>query len=159
MKMTFYLMVVAVMIITACQSKTKTASDDADAIRSLEDQWEAALKAKDIDKIVGFFATDAVGMYANKPIFIGIEAIRKAQASFFSDTTIVWETYSSTIDTIEVSASGDLAYVRGADRISRNMPNEPVEDLMKWLDIWKKINGEWKCIVTIGNSDKPMEGQ
>ena len=71
MKMTFYLMVVAVMIITACQSKTKTASNDADAIRNIEDQWVAAIKAKDIDKIVSFCSPDIVIMDANVPISVG----------------------------------------------------------------------------------------
>lgn len=60
MEKTFYLMLVTVMIITACQSKTKTASNDADAIRNIEDQWAVANKAKDINKVVSIFTSDAV---------------------------------------------------------------------------------------------------
>jgi len=37
------------------------------------------------------------------------------------------------------------------------MPKETVESVGKWIDIWKEINGEWKCIVNISNSDKPLE--
>ena len=74
MKKTFYVMLVAVMIITACQSKTKTASNDADAIRNIEDQWLAANKAKDINKVISIFGPDAVTLEPNKPITIGTEA-------------------------------------------------------------------------------------
>jgi len=68
MRKTFYLMFVAVMIITSCQSKTKTTSDDTDAIRNIEDQWAVATKTKDINKIVSLFVSDAVEMPPNEPI-------------------------------------------------------------------------------------------
>jgi len=68
MRKTFYLKFVAVMIITACQSKTKTTSDDTDAIRNIEDQWAVATKTKDINKIVSLFVSDAVEMPPNEPI-------------------------------------------------------------------------------------------
>ena len=159
MKKIFYLTLVAVIIITACQPKTKTASNNADAIRNIEDQWAAANKAKDINKAVSFFASDAVVMEPNMPISVGIEAIRKSQESWFSDTTVLYNTFTATIDTIEVSASGDLGYARGTMHYSLKTPNGPVEYVDKFIDIYKKIDGEWKCTVGIWNSDKPLEGQ
>jgi ketosteroid isomerase-like protein len=38
-------------------------------------------------------------------------------------------------------------------------PNGPVDDMSKWIDIWKKIDGQWKVVVNIWNSDMPMAGQ
>ena len=128
---------------------------EANAIRNLEDQWTVALQKSDTDKIISFFTTDAVEMKPNTPIFIGLLAIRKERESSFTDTTMLYKTYSSKIDTIEVSASGDLAYVRGTDRITTKTPNGLVDEMGKWVDIWKKINGEWKVIINIWNSDKP----
>jgi ketosteroid isomerase-like protein len=157
MKKTFYLMLVAVMIITACKSKTKTASNDADAIRSIEDQWVAAIKAKDIDKIVSFCSPDIVIMDANVPINVGHQAVRKSYSSPADSTTSV--SHSETVDGIEISASGDLAYTRGTAQQSRNTPNGILNESIKWVSIYKKINGEWKVIVNIWNSDKPMAGQ
>ena len=159
MKKIFYLTLVAVIIITACQPKTKTASNNADAIRNIEDQWAAANKAKDINKAVSLFASDAVVMEPNIPISVGIEAIRKSWESWFSDTTYLHHTITQTIDTIEVSASGDLGYARGTMHYSLKTPNGPVEYVDKFIDIYKKIDGEWKCTVGIWNSDKPLEGQ
>ena len=129
---------------------------EANAIRNLEDQWTVALQKSDTDKIISFFNTDAVAMKPNTPISIGLQAIRKERESSFTDTTMLYRTYSSKIDTIEVSASGDLAYVRGTDRITTKTPNGLVDDMGKWVDIWKKINGEWKVVVNIWNSDMPL---
>jgi len=129
---------------------------EANAIHNLEDQWTVALQKSDTDKIISFFNTDAVAMKPNTPISIGLQAIRKERESSFTDTTMLYKTYSSKIDTIEVSASGDLAYVRGTDRITTKTPNGLVDDMGKWVDIWKKINGEWKVVVNIWNSDMPL---
>ena len=132
---------------------------EAKVIRNLEDQWTVALQKSDTDKIISFFTTDAVAMKPNTTIVIGLQAIRKERESSFKDTTMLYKTYSSKIDTIEVSSSGDLAYVRGTDRITTKTSNGLVDDLGKWVDIWKKDDGEWKVIVNIWNSDKPMAGQ
>jgi uncharacterized protein (TIGR02246 family) len=159
MKRTLYVILVAVIIITACQSKTKTVSNDADAIRNIEDQWVAANKAKDINKVVSIFASEAVQIEPNKPISVGIEAIRKSWEIYFSDTTYLHNTIIQTIDNIEVSASGDLGYARGTVHYSLKTPNGTVEYMDKFVDIYKKIDGDWKCSVGIWNTRKPMEGQ
>ena len=152
-------MLAVLIIITACQSKTKTSSNDADAIRSLEEHWTEANKTKDIDKIVSFFASDAVVMEPNKPISIGLQSIRKSQESWFADTTVHYNTYTSIISNIEVSASGDLAYARGISRLSRDIPSGSTEEVDNWIDIWKKIDGEWKVLVNIWNIENPLEGK
>jgi ketosteroid isomerase-like protein len=159
MKKTLYVMLVAVMIITACQSKTKTASNEATVIRNIEDQWLVANKSKDINKVVSIFTSDAVVIEPNKPIAIGIEAIRKSWELWFSDTTYLHNTITQTIDTIEVSDSGDLGYARGTTHYSLKTPNGSVEYVDNFIDIYKKIEGEWKCIVGIWNTDRPIEGQ
>lgn len=159
MKKTFYPMLFAVMIITACQSKSKTTIDETNAIRNIEDQWAVATKTKDINKIVSLFVSDAVEMPPNEPIAVGIKAIKKGWELWFSDTTYLHNAYTFKIDTIEVSASGDLGYVRGTNHYSIKTPNGIVEYDDKYISIYKKKDGEWKCIVSIWNDDKPMEGQ
>ncbi len=56
---------------------------------------------------------------------------------------------------IEVSNSGDLAYTRGTQRLDYITLDGTVEEVSKWIAIWKKIDGEWKAIVVIGNQDNP----
>lgn len=159
MKKIFNFPLVAMVLLTACQPKTKTTTveprADADAIRNIEDQWGVANKDKDIDKVVSLFASDAVVMEPNKPISTGIEAIKKSWELWFSDTTNLHNTFTQTIDNIEVSASGDLGYARGTTHIDIKTSDGTIKHDEKFIDIYKKINGEWKCIVGIWNSDMP----
>jgi ketosteroid isomerase-like protein len=161
MKKIVYLMLMAGIIITACQPKTVSidVSAEADAIRNLENQWTAAIQTKDVEKIMSLKAPEVVTMVPNIPAVIGLDNNRKRMETSWIDTSALYETYSTTIDIIEVSSSGDLAYVRGTDRISIKTQEGTDEDVSKYVDIWKKIDGQWKNIVSIWNSDKPLEGQ
>jgi uncharacterized protein (TIGR02246 family) len=132
---------------------------EAEAIRSLEEQWSAAIVAKDLEKSLSPMASDAVMMDSNVPIYTGLEAIRKATEMWYADTTLLSDTYTYGIDIIEVSASGDLAYVRGHSQMSYKSPDGIKEIKSKWVDIWKKSDEGWKCILNIGNSDLPKQDQ
>lgn len=129
---------------------------EAEVINNIEDRWTVAIKTKDIDKILSIFAPEAVVMNANAPAFIGIQSVRKSLESWFSDTTIFHDTFASAIDTIEVSSAGDLAFVRGNSRLNISTLRGVVEETDKWITIYRKINGEWKAIVDIWNSDQPL---
>jgi ketosteroid isomerase-like protein len=144
-------------ILTGCiRSPVVDIRTETEAINKIEDQWAAAIKAKDNDKNLSFFAPNAVMMNANIPACVGLQAIRKSQELWFSDTATFHDTFASAVDTIEVSASGDMAYVRGTYRVSTGTRENPVEDVGKWVTIYRKIEGEWKAIVDIGNSDLPL---
>jgi len=147
------------MIITACQPKTKTTSDDIDAIRNIENQWAIATKTKDINEILSLLVSDAVEMPPNEPIAVGTEAIKKGWELWFSDTAYIHNAYTFRIDTIEVSASGDFGYVRGINHYSIKTQNGIAEYDDKYISIYKKKDGEWKCVVSIWNDDKPMAGK
>ena len=161
MKKTSFLTLVAAIFLAACQPKPAAVDlkAEADAIRNIEDQWVAANKAKDINKVVSIFASDAVVMEKNMPINVGIDAIQKSWEKWFADTTFIHNSLTGTTDNIEVSASGDLGYARGTNHYSIKTTNGIVEIDDKYVDIFKKTGGEWKCIVSIWNSDKPLEGQ
>jgi ketosteroid isomerase-like protein len=147
-------------ILIGCTSTPKVdIQGETDAIRSLENQWTIALQTSDVDKIVTFYSTEAVSMSSNKPIATGLQAIRKNIESMLTDTTLLFNTYTSTIDAIEVSTAGDIGYARGHDGLTIKTKNGLGKDEGKWVDIWKKFNGQWKVIVSVGNSSKPVEGQ
>jgi ketosteroid isomerase-like protein len=143
-------------ILTGCnRSPVVDVRAEAEAIKKIEDQWTAAIIAKDINKIMGIFGPEAVVMNPNTPACVGLQSIRKSQELWFSDTTVFHDTFTSTVDTIEVSASGDLAYVIGHSHlnISTSGGIGIVDETDKWVTIYRKINGEWKSIVDIWNSD------
>lgn len=130
---------------------------EAEAIRNLENQWTVALQNKDIDKILSLSSPEAVVMEPNSAIYVGLQASRKQLETVFEDTAVLWNTTSSVIDIIEVSSSGDMAYVRGINRSKIKTQTGFGENSDKWIDIWKKIDGQWKNIVQIWNSNNPKE--
>jgi ketosteroid isomerase-like protein len=125
---------------------------EADAIRNLENLWIVANKTKDVDKVLTFFSNEAILIEPNTPICEGLQSIKEIWESMATDTTFLWDTYSATIDKIEVAASGDLAYVRGITRMKIKIPDGLTEYTARWVEIWKKIDGQWKAALAIANS-------
>jgi len=130
-------------------------SVESNAIRNIIEQWANAVKSKDVSQIVNFFSQDGVSMSDDIPISVGQKAIMTQTKNWFSDTTIMFDTYSTTVDTVEISVSGEIAFNRGTDRYIKKTPNGPVEVIGKWINIWKKVDGRWQCVVEMWNSDKP----
>ena len=139
-------------LLSGCTSKPQVdIAKEADTIRNLENQWTVAIQNKDVDKILTFFSPEGVTMQPAKSIFVGIQGIRKQYESDFADTSMIHNTFSGTIEIIDVSASGDLAYVRGNNRYNIKTVTGIVERTEKWIDVWKKIDGQWKCVAGIWN--------
>jgi uncharacterized protein (TIGR02246 family) len=129
---------------------------EADAIRSIDAQWTAAFKARDIDKLVSLYASDAVAIAPDAKMQVGHQAIRESLQSWLADT-VESETSSGTIDAVEVAASGDLAYARGSGRFRQNTPKGLVDCSEKWVTVYRKMDGSWKIIVDIITNDKPVK--
>lgn len=147
-------------ILTGCTTAPKVdIQAQKDLIQNNEDLWTIALQKRDAEKIVSFYATEAVSMRPNQPIYIGINAVRNGIESMLADTTLLFNTYAGKVDVIEVSVAGDMAYSYGHDEIMVKTKDGLVKDEGKWVDIWKKIDGQWKVIVSSGNSNKPLAGQ
>jgi len=119
-------------------------------IRELDRQWLAAFQEKDMEGAVRFFARDAVLMPAHTPAIVGREQILAWFESWLQNPTV-----SSTFapDVVEVAASGDLAYDRGTYHFTSDTAEGRVADSGKYLIVWKMIDGEWKAIFDISNSD------
>jgi ketosteroid isomerase-like protein len=130
-----------------------------DAIQNNEDQWTIALQTRDVEKIVSYYATEAVSMRPNQPIYIGLNAIRNGTETMLADTTLLFDTYTGKVDAIEVSVAGDMAYSYGHDELMVKTKDGLVKDEGKWVDIWKKLDGQWKVMVSCGNSNKSLTGQ
>ena len=157
MKKIYYLILIAVILIISCQSRKNKVGDGIDALRNLSEEAIAAFRAKDVNKLLSQYSTDAIEMPPNEPITVGIEAITKAYELWFSDTTYFHEKFTETLDKIEVSESGDLGYVRTTSHYFRKTPNGNYEQ--KNIYIYKKKDGEWKLIVAIWNDNEPQSHQ
>ena len=159
MKITLYLSLLAVIIFTGCQFRVNSDSSDIEKIRNLTEQSIAAVRVKDINNIISIYSSDAIEMPPNEPIAVGMKAIRKGWELWFSDTTLLHEIFTETIDNVDVSASGDLGYIRTTSHFFRKTTNGIYEQVQKNIYIYKKREGAWKCIIAIWNDNQPIVGQ
>jgi len=142
-------------ILSGCNTGSETdIQAEKDILRNLEDQWSEGFMTKDADKILDLYSPDAVSMSSEKPTLTGIQEIRKHIESMLSDTALIFNTYKYSIDVMEISASGDLAYVRGHDEVTMKTKEGTIQDKGRYIDIWKKIDGKWKIITMISNKGK-----
>jgi uncharacterized protein (TIGR02246 family) len=140
----------------ACAARAAgTRSTDEQAIRDLDAQWSAAAGAKDVDKVVSYYADDAVVFPPNAPSAATTEAIRTAWREMLTTpgAAISWKATK-----VEVAKSGDMAYSTGTYQLAMNDPTgKPIYDRGKYVEVWKKkADGKWKVAVDIWNSDLPL---
>jgi ketosteroid isomerase-like protein len=154
MKRTIYLSLLAGIIITGCQPKENYNSPDVEAIRNIENQFSEVVRTKDLNKVLDIYANDAIEMPPNEPIAVGREAIKKGWEEWFNDTTYLHNEVTSNIDTIVVSASGDLGYVRVTNHYKVKTLKGIIEFDDKCIYIYNKRKDGWKCTVGIWNLDK-----
>jgi uncharacterized protein (TIGR02246 family) len=148
--------VAVILIASGCGEKTPpdTRPADESAIRALDAQWAKAAAAKDVDGTVSYYSDDASLLGPNAPIASDKAGIRAAWASFLGpDTSLTWQAKK-----VEVSRSGDLAYVQGVYQMtSKDARGKATADNGKFVEVWKKqADGKWKTVADIFNSDLPI---
>lgn len=127
---------------------------DEQTLRDLDAQWSKAAGAKDLDKTVSYYASDAVVMPPHAAAATTKEAMRKSWSDLISipGMSISWKPTKA-----EIAKSGDLAYTSGTYELTMNdASGKPITDHGKYLEVWKKqADDSWKCALDIWNSDLP----
>ena len=121
---------------------------EAATIRSADDAWKAAAKAKDVAKTVSYWADDATLIVPGFPAVVGKAAIQKFVEDSFKDKNfaIDW-----TADKIEVAESGDLAYETATETVTVTQGKKVVTMKQFGTVVWKKqADGSWKSIIDQG---------
>lgn len=126
--------------VTGCTIRVDTARET-DAVRARSKEVSTAESAKDIQRVMTFWADDAVVQPAGMPQMRGHEMIEALYHQLFGDST--FKELSSTISTITVSESGDLAYEYGTNRVVYASSKGDLLDMGKYLLVWKKVNNDW----------------
>jgi ketosteroid isomerase-like protein len=120
-----------------------------DRIHELDDSWKAAAQRRDLDAMMQIYDLGAEELLPGVPPLVGREAIRSFYAElierfprfkhdFFADSTIV-------------SASGDLAVVRGRFRFTPDAEAPHVVQVGKYIGVWQRRGGEWRLRYNISN--------
>jgi ketosteroid isomerase-like protein len=148
---------VMMLTITACTQNTIDQQAEAEKLMELSRSWAKSVKDKDIEKMLSYWADDAIVMSPNEPSVVGIEALRGMveRSMKIPGFEINWEPQEA-----YVSKSGDLGYV-----IIKNYMTMPIDTtgntrtiFNKGVEIWKKQeNGTWKNVIDISNSDPSIK--
>lgn len=113
------------------------------SILSLNRQWFAAEDAKDLETTLSFMTPEVVLQPPNAPSIVGLPEVRK----FYEDLyKLAIDSLGGASTMIIVAQSGDLAYDIGTNYlVLKDSLGNRVIDSGKYLAVWQKKEGKWKC--------------
>lgn len=123
------------------------ASADGSAITSRSDAWEAALNARDVETLVGFYADEARLLPPNDQMLSGLAAVRETFGG------MIGAGLGGELTSVEAGVAGDIGYNVGTYTLTAE---GTTVDKGKFMEIWRRSdNGEWRITNDIWNSDMP----
>ena len=148
---------------SACQPQTPqtppdTRAADETAIKDFDAQWSKAASDKNLDKMLSYYADDAIVLQPNGPMVNSKDAVRKIWREVLTAPGFSggWKATK-----VEVARSGELAVVSGTWEFTMNdASGKPATDRGKFVEVVKKqADGSWKCVTDIWNSDLPLPAE
>ncbi len=146
--------IVGVLLAHAGCTSTGGRADAPSQILQLDAEWSSAAQARDFERVISFWADDAIVFPPGSPPVVGKAAIREFVEKSFQTPgfDISWKT-----TTVAVSRSGDIAYTTGTNRVSFRGPDgKQVTVEGKAVAVWRREKeGAWKCVIDIWNDMPP----
>lgn len=120
-------------------------------LRVLNDQFEEAFNTGDFDALAALLAEDVRLLPAGFELREGHEVVAATFREFMEEheergAKVKWEP-------MEAMVVGDLGYVVGT--YSREGPNGEDLGRGKYVDLWRRFDGEWKITNHMLNGDRP----
>lgn len=140
------------LLLSGCSQTKVDKKAEGEKVMQLSKEWSQAASAGDVEKIVSYWADDAVLMSAGQPVLTGKQAIRKMVEDSYKmpGFRISWQPHS-----VVVSESGDMAYLLENSQISfTDSTGKPFTISNKAVSIWRKqTDGSWKNAVDISTPE------
>jgi ketosteroid isomerase-like protein len=129
-----------------------TNSEVALQIDALNTKAMDAFHRKDAVALADGFATDGKFLGAHQPIAVGRAEITKAWSSLTAlpNVSAHWGSHE-----VAVALSGEVAIELGTYSLAFDGPARRVEDIGKYIVVWRKEGDTWKIIADMINSDLP----
>ncbi|MEX0298801.1 MAG: SgcJ/EcaC family oxidoreductase [Kordiimonas sp.] len=146
----FFSIILGLHLLTAQAVLASNGNDEASILKALDSKWTAAINAGNAEEVAQLFAIDGRIFPSGAPEIKGREAIAVYAAGLSQLLNLSFKTEPTTI---EVAASGELAYLAGRYSIEFGAPTEKHTDIGKYLVVWKKVEGSWLVAVDTFASD------
>ena len=140
-------MVLLVLLVLSCQSQVDLEKEKAELMQTDRDFSDVSKEKGAAEAFHEFLTEDAIQLPTRANPVIGREAIFKSMSSSTANYIMTWEPQNG-----EVANSGDFGYTWGIYTI--NWPDKDDESKInygKYLNVWKKQDGNWKVIIDMGN--------
>ncbi len=156
--MTRISVIVFATITLSCNQQKVDTKAEGEKIMQLSKEWSQAASTGNVDKTVNYWADGAVLISAGQPALNGKEAIRKMIEESFKvpGFKISWQP-----QTVDVSASGDMAYIIEDSQVSfSDSTGRVITENNKVVTIWRKqADGSWKNVVDISTPAAPAQNK
>jgi ketosteroid isomerase-like protein len=114
-------------------------------IRQRVADWASAVRAKDIDGVMSFYAPSIVSFDLDPPLrYAGADAKRRAWQEFFAVHTgpIAYE-----VRELTVATHGELAFVHSLNHVSGRLASGRTSDMwVRWTACFRRIDGVWLVV-------------
>lgn len=131
--------------------ETSAAATDAVGMAVLEAGaalFMEAFNSEDADALAALFTEEGVMLPPNAPAIFGRDAIRAGNREAFAMVDHAIE-----LEDLEIKVEGDLGYKAGRYRVRTK--DDQLIDRGKYIEIWRKVDGQWKIHRDIWNSSMP----
>lgn len=147
----------ALLLLSGCSRAPAPGNDEAETKAFRDGEVAAFLRdwmaGKDADLIASHYAINANALFPNAPIMTGRDALAKATKEQLTDPN-----WAAKLRAVEVEASGNLAYIRGAYEqvLTDPLSKQPVTEKGRFLTIFhKQADGSWQAIQDMFNAEAP----
>ena len=114
-------------------------------VRQRVEEYAKAIGARDLERVMSLYAPGIVSFDLNPPLrYAGTDKKRHAWQEFFATYTgsVTYE-----IHDLDVTASGDLAFVHSLNHVHGTLANGHVTDLwVRWTACFRRIDGVWLVV-------------
>jgi ketosteroid isomerase-like protein len=143
-----FLLIILTTTLTSCRQEVDVYAE-AEKLLEIDREFAASsLEVGAADAFRQYMAEDAVQMpNGSYPVF-GRDAIYEWMRGDDDVYTLSWQPIDAA-----VAASGDMGWTLGDWKFTgKNIDGEDVTVYGKYVNVWKKVDGQWKVMIDIGNT-------
>jgi uncharacterized protein (TIGR02246 family) len=130
----------------AAPAAAPAAPSDQAQIETLENQFAAAVQAKDVAKIMTFYAPEGLFVFDLVPPrqYVGQAAYKKDWENMFADTV---GPVKFKVSDLNITAVGPVAYSHSIQSVHSTGKNGKASDMtVRVTDVYRKMGGKWLIV-------------